>query len=533
MHPNRSLAIVFAFLALTAQADNALAQSPSVESRWDAFQADPVKAMKQLPPKANRKAATNFSATDVRTGAFIQKKNEVRGGSAGSAICDEKGVCLKDILSGRALAKEKPRDFFDAQDFKGKKPVFKLDEMEAAGLLKATLDETPWSDTYWPLYQGVLGARYANHSFQGGATWKGYYEFISNNKETLKEIARDGNELALLSLSPSEKYDLLIGDVAGDQKMYESGYLTPHMWAEGRAYWDQYGDVEPWMGICHGWAAASYMVPRPTKAVDVPSADGKLALKFYPSDMKGLMSYLWAKTSPPTRFIGGRCNDKDAKTDPESGRILDEKCFDTNPANWHQIVVNQIGVAKRSFVMDATFDYEVWNQPIHSYSYKYFNPQTGKTARKLSTATVEMSKFTNDKFKKFRAPKAAYVVGIEMEVTYVVEANASHLETDSAANDITQSVSYMYDLELDEKMNVIGGEWYSNAHPDFLWNPVYGHRAESLGDSQVTGTWDASKPLPKFWRDLAVATAARQGVPMAAVLEALLEKSNATTRAKR
>ena len=135
MHPYRSFAIVFAFLAVTNQAG---AQTPSVESRWDAFHADPVKAMKQIPPKANRKAATNFSANDVRTGSFIQKKNEVRGGSAGSAICDEKGVCLKDILSGRALAKEKPRDFFDAQDFKGKKPVFKLDEMEADHI-------TPWS----------------------------------------------------------------------------------------------------------------------------------------------------------------------------------------------------------------------------------------------------------------------------------------------------------------------------------------------------------------------------------------------------
>ena len=73
MHPYRSLAIVFAFLAVTNQAG---AQTPSVESRWDAFHADPVKAMKQIPPKANRKAATNFSANDVRTGSFIQKKNE-------------------------------------------------------------------------------------------------------------------------------------------------------------------------------------------------------------------------------------------------------------------------------------------------------------------------------------------------------------------------------------------------------------------------------------------------------------------------
>ncbi len=532
MNSNRSArsrrSVFLAVLAITA-AVVTNAQAQSVEDRWKAFQANPVQSMQTAPPKTAKrgKPATVFSQADIKNGSFVEKKNATRlGDLSGSAVCDEKGVCLKDILDGRAMAKEKPRDFFDAADFKGKKPVFKLDEMEAAKLREATLPETPWSDTYWPIYQGVLGARYASRPFQGGATWKGYFEYISNKKDTLKSIAQDGNVLALESLSPSEKYDLLIGDITQEQKTYEAGYLTPHMWSEGKGYWDQHGDVEAWMGICHGWAAAAYMVKRPTKAIEVPAADGKSALKFYPSDIKGLASYLWAKNQVPTRFIGGRCNDKDAKTDPDNGRILDEKCFDTNPANWHQIVVNQIGIAKRSFVMDATFDYEVWNQPVHAYSYTYFNPQTGKDVKKLETATIPVEKFTKDKFKKYRSPNTAYVVGIKMDVTYVVETDATHNEVDSADYDSTNQASYMYDLELDENMNVIGGEWYSNLHPDFLWNPVADARAETIGDSQVTGTWDAKTPLPKFWRDIAVQTAVRSGVPMAAIIESLIAASN-------
>jgi hypothetical protein len=528
---NRRSMFVAAVALAAAFAAQAEAQTP-IESRWNAFQADPIRVMNQIPPKSVKVGKTSklmplFSKADVKTGSYITKKNDARIDSkTGAAICDENGICLKDVLDGRALAKENVRDFFDARDFVAKKPVLKLDEMETENLRAAELAETPWSDTYWPIYQGILGSRYANSNFGSGANWKGFLEFVTKDTQSLKAISEQGNALAFETLSPSEKYDLLIGDLTDGRKTYEAGYLTPFMWDEGKAYWDQNGDVEAWMGICHGWAPAAFMVNRPTKSVTTPTADGKNKLTFYPSDIKGLASYLWAKTNVPSRFIGGRCNDKDVKTDPETGRPLSEACFDTNPANWHQIIVNQIGVAKRSFVMDATFDYEVWNQPVYSYSYKYFNPQTGREVKKLSTATIPIQDFTKDKFKKFRSPRVAYVVGISMDVTYVVETSPSHNEVDSPDYDSTNTASYMYDLELDKNMNIIGGEWYSNAHPDFLWSPVADGRAISIGDSQVSGTWDARQPLPKFWRDIAVQTATRAGLPLAAIVESLIETAN-------
>ena len=521
---------VAAIALAAAFAATAEAQTP-IESRWNAFQSDPPRAMNQIPPKSlkrgkSSKIITIFSTADVKTGSYIKKKNSARRGSLGAEICDENGVCLKDILDGRARAKESVRDFLDAHDFVDKKPVLKLEEMEKENLRDAHLAETPWSDNYWPIYQGILGARYASPNFGSGANWKSFLDLVTKNSQSLKSISENGNALSFETLSPSEKYDLLIGDLTEGRKVYEAGYLTPFMWGEGKAYWDSSGDVEGWMGICHGWAPASYMLNRPQKSVVTSTADGKNQLTFYPSDIKGLASYLWAKANVPTRFIGGRCNDKDVKTDPETGRPLSEACFDTNPANWHQIIVNQIGVAKRSFVMDATFDYEVWNQPIYSYSYKYFNPQTGREVKKLATATIPIAEFTKDKFKKFRSSRVAYVVGISMDVTYVVETSPTHDETDAPENDATSTASYMYDLELDKNMNIIGGEWYSNAHPDFLWNPVADGRASSIGDTQITGAWDARQPLPKFWRDIAVQTAIRAGLPLAAIVESLIEAAN-------
>lgn len=526
-----ALAAAFAAAAKANGASGSELGAPSIETRWTEFHSNPVKFMNQIPHKRTsgpRKAIPSFSPEDLKSGKFVEKKNGARTGSLGftPGFRDANGVALSDVIDGRASARERAIDFFDPADFQLKKPVLNLEDMESEGLREARLDETPWSDTYWPIYMGSLGARYANPRFTSAGNWKGYYDFILKKSEKLSTIADKANPIMLESLSPSEKYDLLIGELTDGQTLYETGYLTPHMWEEGRQYWDQYGQVEPWMGLCHGWAAAAYMAPRPTKSIEVPAAKNGMNLKFYPSDLKGLATYLWSKTNVPTNFIGGRCNDKDAATDPETGRLLDERCFDTNPANWHQIIVNQIGVAKRSFVMDAMFDYEVWNQPVYSYSYKYFNPQTGRSARTLRTATVEIGNFTKDKFKKFRSPKAAYVVGIEMEVTYVAETSATHSEVDSVENDATTSVTYMYDLELDANMEIIGGEWYSNAHPDFLWTPVKDGKAQSLGDSRLRGAWDGKTALPKFWRDVAVMTAMHNGLPLANIIDGLTTAAN-------
>lgn len=518
-------------IALVSFTLSNLEAATSTKARWDAFQADPVRAMNAIPPKTVRsgqsKAVQIFSSNDAKTGSFIDKKNQARIGDVGQPICDELGICLRDIIDGRAAARQSAAGFFDKTEFNRKKPVLKLDEMAAADLQSAQLEETPWSDTYWPIYQGLLGSRFGDGNFKRAGNWKGHYDFILRKNQSLKAISDGGSALALDLLSPSEKYDLLIGSLTDGRTVYDNGYLTPAMWNEGSLYWDRYKDVEAWMGICDGWAMASYKTPRPTKSIEVASADGTKRLKFYPSDLKGLTSYMWAKSqSTPSRFIGGRCNDKEAKTDPETGRVLDEACFDTNPANWHQIVVNQIGVAKKSFVMDATFDYEVWNHPVMAYAYSYFDPTTGNGTDILAEATVPVAKFKNDKFKKYRSKKAAFIVGIAMQVTYVVETEPTHSDVDGPEYDATGTAEYMYDLELDKDMNIIGGEWYTNLHPDFLWSPVAEARPVSIGDTLIEGTWDTNEPLPKFWQDIAVQTALNNRLPVYGIIEALIAKSN-------
>ena len=42
-----------------------------------------------------------------------------------------------------------------------------LEAMERAGLRAARLDSQPWSDDYWPMYKGMLGARYSDGAALG------------------------------------------------------------------------------------------------------------------------------------------------------------------------------------------------------------------------------------------------------------------------------------------------------------------------------------------------------------------------------
>ena len=473
-----------------------------------------------------------FSSNEIKDRSYIEKRNLWRENA------QWKG--RRGSVRGRRPpeAHDQFEDLVDPTDSKGRKITWvrTLQEMETKKLTSAELkgDLLPWSDDYWPIYKGILGARYADESFADHSEWDGFNQYILKNP--VEEVLKLGEE-AVNNLSPSEKYDLLVGD--------SSGAFTQSMWEEGKKYWERYKKVERWMGICHGWAPASYMLSRPQKAITLEAFTASdLKIKFYPSDIKGLLSQLWAKARVSSRFIGGRCDVKSPKTDEESGAVINAECFDNNPATWHLSVVNQIGLAQRSFVIDATYDYEVWNQPVVSYSYTYFNPLKNKEVETLEEAIVPYSKMSEkDKFAKLRTKrKFTHVVGVAMDVTYVVETSPSHRATDSSRNDAHRTVRYVYDLELNaasddgESAEIVGGEWYTNLHPDFLWTPERDVRALAVLEEEFfealvrsagreAAEWkDSELKLPKAWQDL-VKKNSRYGMPVARVLEELVQRA--------
>ncbi len=399
-----------------------------------------------------------------------EKKLELRN----SVFLDEKAdACRQDRSRHQLLRKQpflssssiqaghdKPDEFLENTEIE--KNITNLDKSFRFGETKVM----PWSGDYWALRTGGIGKRYNDPAFPSvSSEWQDIFDYFL--KLPTAKIAKE-------FYSPAEKYDALVGD--------HKYTLTHANWKNGQQYNERLGKVEPWMGLCHGWAPASFMEPRPATSVSLTALNSTENIYFLPDDIKALLTLKWANginvskdfKKSGTRFLGGRCDVKNPERDPESGRIIDPACFDLNPGSWHLVITNHIVSTHRPLIIDASFDYEVWNQPVKSFRYRYFNPETLKESEVLSESIVKLNAPAfKDKFRKFRdSAKSESVVGVIMEVTYISENSPSARDYDNQDFDRANTVTYYYDLELDKNENIIGGEWYQNRHPDFVWMPI-------------------------------------------------------------
>jgi hypothetical protein len=455
---------------------------------------------------------------------LLKQKDSVR--SEKLLIRDNQVFKLKDRRSARAEINDQNQvaDLVDEPN----EISLRIEDVLAPALLSATVPVQPWSDSYWPTFSGYISARYADETFKKipEGSFKEFFSAAKSPEQGFESIftnifTPEAEKLAakeISNLSPAEKYDLLMGD--------SKGTLSQKMWNDASSFEDAEGKVEIWMGLCHGWSAAAIQEQRPLKAVDF-KLPNEQRLRFYPSDIKALATTLWANANVPSRFIGGRCDIKKAERDPESGRIVSDECFDVNPATFHLALVNQIGKSQRPFVMDATFDYEVWNYPVVSYSSTFFNPLIKQKVNSLAEGKINLEEWSTDPFKKFRSQHAVQVVGVATEVTYMDETTASHRTTDDARFDAAVRVTYHYDLEINAQGEIIGGEWYSNKHPDFLWVNAPDARATTSGDIQIQSLdWDANggNLAPSTWLTSAKRMS-KKGLPLETVVRALIDAS--------
>lgn len=389
-----------------------------------------------------------------------------------------------------------------------------LFQMESEDLLEASLAKEPWSGDYWPYFKGILGNRFAHPKFQYTYHWKDRFDYIQRNPAM--KIFKDGNQQEINWLSPSEKYDLLTNS--------RSTPLTDYMWSEGKAYFDEYGKVESWMGLCHGWAASALINERPIYSVDMTAFDDKTKIKFYPDEIKSLLSFAWANANYPTKFAGRRCNEKNPELD-ENGRIISPECNDLNPASWHIIAVNQISDLKEGFIIDATYNYEVWNFPVFAYDYSYFNVKTDSFYANVKNAMIDIEDYPNDPFKEHRHPKTKYIVGVVMSVDYTTESIAQQNGMDSEEFDQSSSSLFYYDLELDKDGNILGGEWLEDERPDFIWKPVAGATAHNYFDQYINPSEiDKDKRLNPNWNRI-FEKASENGLVLYNLIEYMLKES--------
>ena len=484
-----------------------------------------------------------------------------------------------------------------------KEALINIFKMYTAGLLRdKETSQIPWVSTYWPLNKGGIADPFKGNSKVIGditrlrktLSWKHNYKRLKNRRSRKNII--NWSEKALANLAPSEKYDLLLGDMSFDltnkqlDYMYkwgskkENGFLTkffiqstnPYDYAQmmfKNKYKDKNGDVyrsiddaladaiklrgapadkmafrfyksgrftnfqdslantlkrsefSPsnyvlkeknskmalWEGICNGWSTAAGIIPRPLHSFKIKLKNGKM-LKFYPDDVKALISQYWFNSliqytkidtlnekEQTKSFTGGtlmqglRCNDKspkkdqwgrfyDSKPDPFSkSKKIEARCVGVHPAIWHSSLVNIIGKQGRSFVVERKIKAAVDNHPMSDYKMKFFNPYTGDSGH-LMTSIKPIDE--NDQFKSFRNKRAKYIVGVESKIAYIDWIRPVRRDRESSKYDksFREEKVMIYDLELDEDGNIVGGQWRAartgkakfsfgkgRKQPDFFW----------------------------------------------------------------
>lgn len=330
-------------------------------------------------------------------------------------------------------------------------------------------EQTPWPDTYWPTYEDSINAR-----------WQVIYHYKPVSKDTL---------------SPAEKYDMAFnnwnpGDDFYKLQPYSESNCESKKWdkeyyeklgplakwvSKYKGNWEAHngvdddGDgktdecddrdgVETWWGLCHAWVPAAILEKEPKKPVVYNG------VKFEISDIKALL--IIAYDSSNAKLIGGRCNDKEVKTDPKTGRILADQCRDVNAGTFHVVMANYLGKMKKAIAEDKTYDYEVWNQPILGWKVDSMKKITKSTAIKLLKLEGTSYQYNAD-------AKSFYEV--YSTVYYVTESYPGYEPLVPKIDQYTRTDKYHYILELDGSGKIIGGEWLDQSlknHPDFLWLPI-------------------------------------------------------------
>ncbi|HYX37365.1 MAG TPA: hypothetical protein VE954_30040 [Oligoflexus sp.] len=358
----------------------------------------------------------------------------------------------------------------------------------------ADLPQTPWSDYYWPTYQGGLTYRWA----QAGSDYDRYVYATKPFAELKPE------EIAVLS--PAEKYDLYMGfeDYRTTKAERErTGVLKRIPGQDG--YDARLAAIPTWEGLCHAWAPATLAFAEP-QAVTVKNKAG-LDIPFGSSDINGLLTmFLHHVPAPQVSFLGGRCEENlsaiqdkieevrnayagspyskltAAEKEAEIKRLQAEltarseqiECRDSNAGAFHLVLTNQIGLMKEGFVVDVTRDDEVWNQAVHGFNVRVESVKQGRS--------------------RDAAPRTVKEITVTTTMKYIVEVGYHQDRGGYDSSAAQATVDYRYRVELDRNGAIIGGQWLSFERPDFLWKqttPKFEGDFNGVGDIYKAATTPA------------------------------------------
>jgi len=367
-------------------------------------------------------------------------------------------------LLGKAEGWDYKNDPQKLADFLDKDLDYKIDALPREGKAKLS----PWPDTYWPTY-----ADGTNHRWRGKDELSPLekYDVVFNGWAATEEFMK------LKPFDPNNcngDYDKEYYEKLGPAAQYQSEHKGNKRSRDGV---DSDGDgvvdecdnesndgVESWWGLCHAWVPAAMNEPEPMYPVEMNG------VTFYPSDIKALLITIYDRSK--SIIVGGRCNAKEVERD-EQGRIKDPNCRDTNAGSFHVLLTNMLGRYNMPIAEDRTYNYEVWNQPVHDY--KIDKQEEIDVARANELLGVEGSEYKYN-------PDARRFFEVQATVHYVTESSASDKPLVPSIGSYLRTDKYHYVVETDADGKVIGGEWIKpgsthsqwgfSQQPDFLWASV-------------------------------------------------------------
>ena len=220
--------------------------------------------------------------------------------------------------------------------------VYVLDQLPQTG----SAEVAPWAGNYWPTWQDNINYRWDGANSDAPATKYGAAYGVNGIEDAVsRHHGIDANSSRKACTSNSD-CDPEMGEACAKREGNEDGRCIP-----------------TWWGICHAWAPASILYREPQQPVT------RNGVTFKVNDIKALLTLATENVS--VKFVSRRCNDDEGRgqiTYDEYGRPdPDGSCIDTNPATYHLLLANYLGLRQQSFVEDRTFDDEVWNQPLRGY----------------------------------------------------------------------------------------------------------------------------------------------------------------------
>ncbi|HEY8077952.1 MAG TPA: hypothetical protein VIF62_27690, partial [Labilithrix sp.] len=361
----------------------------------------------------------------------------------------------------------------------GDRLLARWDELRAAGLLDRALaaPAPPWSSSFFPSWFGGEAGRWSES--RPRLVWRTLFGFAPPDRAEARTwidraAAGDGAaEQRLFTLAPAEKVDLVYGrlDFPAESQALEHSH-------------NKKGHPRYWSGRCNGVAVAGLAEPEPFRVVDVIGKDGTHVL-FHPNDVKSLLAVAYYDIGQKT--LGGGCE--------RVGFDVGATCS-MNPAVLVLVAANRLGVAKRSFVIDAL-------------------PTIAKQFYAVASVTIHVVREPHaprgEPIEPSLASRVASLVDVEVDVV-ASSTTLSYARAD-VAEDATHYAHvglvpvvfhYAATLALDANTTLIGGRWTGDPPdgPDLVFFP---DRDPLVDDA---GMLKAADRIPwAFVRELARASA--------------------------